>query len=628
MTYPRYNNEPMGQIYVDQKTKDDCAHKIRFNYKTHASFKGKAYKQPIYSPVDPDEDYAKLHCIPIERLLLIHSNPFIIDRDSNFQYNVTIQLGKNKLRESALEEFKNMIIGISNSFVAIIEGTAGCGKSLFAREFAREILVSDARGLYSKWAKGKKIKIFASHLNPVSEKRCFNNWRIILPSMLSFLSKECNTTPAEIIDKLIKEADSKVKDKIFLIEQLFGIKMTHGYYDPKLQYQPPYDPIAFVKKQEYIDDVIDPIITFIVDFVKFYIGEDESMSSKSNSLNSEEAKKNGGIPEMPPPLVIFLDDAQRMDKESWKLVDELQDSVTNLVIYIIMRTDTEGELQFSTKEIKEYFKLMESSDIIGARYTMSGLSGPHINELIGILGGVYRQEIDAEIASMIQEEDEKKREQMKTELRESFFTEQPMREIEHATLQSILAKTEGNPLLTFQFILNLIKARYLENKGGMLCAAPNFIKSHHIDDWISVEAPDLAIRINSMEIDKMLKATSEYFLYIPTTKNRKVIVTLKAASVLGQIFTLRQLKFITPLRSEGMLDLLKRMQMLEQANIIEIIDDNGVSDMTCRFLVPFYRETLYQKLLFREHKKGLHAMSAEYILNNAVKIDVFFLYYI
>ena len=99
-------------------------------------------------------------------------------------------------------------------------------------------------------------------------------------------------------------------------------------------------------------------------------------------------------------------------------------------------------------------------------------------------------------------------------------------------------------------------------------------------------------------------------------------MSLKAASVLGQIFTLRQLKFITPLRSEGMLDLLKRMQTLEQANIIEIIDDNGVSDMTCRFLIPFYRESLYQKLLFRELKKALHALRAEFILNNVVKIDV------
>jgi len=98
---------------------------------------------------------------------------------------------------------------------------------------------------------------------------------------------------------------------------------------------------------------------------------------------------------------------------------------------------------------------------------------------------------------------------------------------------------------------------------------------------------------------------------------------MKAASVIGQIFTLKQLKHISPLRIEGMHDLLKRASVLEEMNIIEIIDDNGVSDMTCRFLIPFFRETLYQRLLFRNHKKGIHTMLAEYLLNNNVAIDVY-----
>ena len=71
-----------------------------------------------------------------------------------------------------------------------------------------------------------------------------------------------------------------------------------------------------------------------------------------------------------------------------------------------------------------------------------------------------------------------------------------------------------------------------------------------------------------------------------------------------------------------MIDLMKRIHELEKLNIIEIIDDNGVSDMTCRFLIPFYRETIYERLLFREHKKGLHSLSAEFIMNNVMQVDV------
>ena len=71
-----------------------------------------------------------------------------------------------------------------------------------------------------------------------------------------------------------------------------------------------------------------------------------------------------------------------------------------------------------------------------------------------------------------------------------------------------------------------------------------------------------------------------------------------------------------------MIDLLKRAATLEDQKIVEIIDDDGVSDMTCRFVIPFFRETLYQRLLYREQKKGLHSMAAEYLLNNTLQIDV------
>lgn len=92
--------------------------------------------------------------------------------------------------------------------------------------------------------------------------------------------------------------------------------------------------------------------------------------------------------------------------------------------------------------------------------------------------------------------------------------------------------------------------------------------------------------------------------------------------MIGQIFTLRQVKYISPLRTEGMIDLLKRAAKLEEAKVVEIIDDDGVSNMTCRFVMPFFRETLYQRLLYREQKKGFHIMAAEYLLNNPLQIDV------
>ena len=68
-------------------------------------------------------------------------------------------------------------------------------------------------------------------------------------------------------------------------------------------------------------------------------------------------------------------------------------------------------------------------------------------------------------------------------------------------------------------------------------------------------------------------------------------------------------------------DLIKKIKQLESQGILEIIDDNGISDMTCRFVYPFFRESLYQKLLFRDQKKGLHTLAAEYFQNNTIRLD-------
>jgi hypothetical protein len=70
------------------------------------------------------------------------------------------------------------------------------------------------------------------------------------------------------------------------------------------------------------------------------------------------------------------------------------------------------------------------------------------------------------------------------------------------------------------------------------------------------------------------------------------IITLKAASVVGDVFNLKQLMHITPVRGieeERMIEILGE---LEQNELIEIIDGDK-DDWSCRFRRAFLRETLY-----------------------------------
>ncbi len=504
MAYPKYHNEPMGKIYVDQRTKDDACLKIRFVYKAHSAFKGKAFKLPIYEPVDPDEEFRIPEAIPIERILLTHANPFIVDRDSIYQYKGDIMFGRSNLKECALKSFAEFVKRPESSYVATIEGAAGTGKSLFARQLAREILQSDSKGEYGKkWARGRRIVIYASQINTITEKRCFNNWRLILQAMCNNLSKEMKVEKGALLEKLTKETSAVVSDKLFMIEELFAAKLPMSYVKES-QYHPPDDPIAFIKKEEYPDDITDQITTFVVDFFRLYLDEQESVSNDSKSEGSGKEEEPGL-----PPAVLFFDDARKMDKESWKLIDEVQDSISKLAVYIVIRTDQEGELEFSSKEIGEYFRLMSSGDIVNARYSLPRITSPHMNELIGIFGGMYVEQAEQEVYSMLQGADEAQKELRLHELKDAYAINSIIKEIELSTLECILAKTEGNPLLTFQFILSLLKSHFLENRDGVLIPSAAFVRAKTQDDWAPVDVPDLAQRLNSLQVDRTLKATSE-----------------------------------------------------------------------------------------------------------------------
>lgn len=96
----------------------------------------------------------------------------------------------------------------------------------------------------------------------------------------------------------------------------------------------------------------------------------------------------------------------------------------------------------------------------------------------------------------------------------------------------------------------------------------------------------------------------------------KGIIILKSVSVIGEEFTLRQLEFINPLVNEDIdtvKDILLDLQMKE---FIEILDDSDAKNWKCRFCKKFMRETLYQRLLFRQQKKTLHQLSADFIQNH------------
>jgi hypothetical protein len=78
----------------------------------------------------------------------------------------------------------------------------------------------------------------------------------------------------------------------------------------------------------------------------------------------------------------------------------------------------------------------------------------------------------------------------------------------------------------------------------------------------------------------------------------------------------KQLEAISPLINEDLETIMEILIDLQARDFIEVIDDNDAKNWICRFTKKFLRETLYQRLLLRGQKKGLHQLSADFIQNN------------
>lgn len=142
-----------------------------------------------------------------------------------------------------------------------------------------------------------------------------------------------------------------------------------------------------------------------------------------------------------------------------------------------------------------------------------------------------------------------------------------------------------------------------------------FFDCYKMNDWAPLSVPDLMTSINGQLLDQYLKEGRRINSSFLQDKVKGIIL-LKAASVIGEVFSLKQLEFISPMINEDIDTLMEILMDLQARDFIEIIDDNDAKNWVCRFTKKFLRETLYQRLLLRGQKRTLHQLSADYIQNH------------
>ncbi|CAI2376171.1 unnamed protein product [Moneuplotes crassus] len=611
-----WSKKEKGKIFVGFQTMREASPFLDFQYVEHCRFKGKSVSLPIYEPMDPEEyDHGspENYMDPFKYLKL-YSNPFLIDRNNKYQKEYCKIYGRANDIETAISDILEFVNDLEYSVMISIYGESGCGKTLFARSLIDKL--RNTPKLKSDWANKEKIIILASTVTSTTEKLFLNIWIPILRAMLDILQSRRNMKKEVILSKMY-ENNEDIENKIFILEKIFGLELPKEVEQIELE----EEPLAFIQREKYQLDIEDPILDFLCDFVMKEVLNEEQLSFHNHDSPNHRLEV--------PPVIIFLDNVYMMDKPSWELLAQLKKYCKRICFVLLIKVNPNHQpvLSSGSEEIAaEFLGSEENNDVM---IDLADLEEDEIKRLLCDFSRQYEIEMKDEIRAMTklegdenslnaQNQSKKTREEMiKVHNVNDYFND-----IQKDVLEVIMQKCEGNPLCSMQFLINLMTNGMVTTKDKVLYpSGKDFFDCYKLNDWTPLSVPDLMSSINGHLLDQYLKEGRKLNTKFVQDKVKGIIL-LKSAAVIGEIFTLKQLEFISPLINEDIETIMEILIDLQSRDFIEIIDDNDAKNWICRFTKKFLRETLYQRLLFRGQKKPLHQLSADYIQNNTnLEID-------
>ena len=85
-----------------------------------------------------------------------------------------------------------------------------------------------------------------------------------------------------------------------------------------------------------------------------------------------------------------------------------------------------------------------------------------------------------------------------------------------------------------------------------------------------------------------------YFLQkLPSETAVCALILLKSAAVIGNVFTLKQLRCVSDLDEQQLMQVGNQLEELENRDIVELLFEDGYGDKIYRFTHSYMRETLY-----------------------------------
>lgn len=78
-----------------------------------------------------------------------------------------------------------------------------------------------------------------------------------------------------------------------------------------------------------------------------------------------------------------------------------------------------------------------------------------------------------------------------------------MNYVDPEILRIVVTKCRGNPLLCFQYYINLLHNHFIEiQPDGFVVPTGKFVHCMQINDWTAVPVPRLALKISTQMLDQ------------------------------------------------------------------------------------------------------------------------------
>ena len=504
----------------------------------------------------------------------------------------------------------------------LIKGPLGIGKSLFVRKCLNNFIgLNDFLSINYFW---DEQFLFCNLVKPLNNIMPFNTLNYIFREIFLNIKKAnkikdlyINTLPLKLTYEDLKNISfilSIGKNDINLEDEFSEFKKEviiekeentedNNYYEPKKD-----NKISEEKSKEksFIRDLEGPfdfkdkykLYDFFLQMISVY----KNYLNKKNRDNiiirlNKKDRENKEINKLP--LILIIDDLQYSDIYSIEFIQYLFNNekreLNPFIVILVEQTPINKKFpSLINKNLEHFLFFLCEESIIPKedkiiKFTMDSL--------------MEKDELQKLIIFYNKEAVMKK---YKTNLES----------VDMQIIDFILMKTfNGNPLFVLSLFDSLIKSeKFIQKLSGEFIITSELIDDNIIHDWSDLLLPYIYEKISSMVINTVLSF--------------KEIIILKYASIIGNIFDLKTLEKLNPLKHIiKVKDMEKLLMKLNEKYLLELyypeIENrhNTIKNLTGQITFPLMREIFHQKFLM-EHRSILHMETAK-ILSTSKRNEYF-----